>query len=214
MVTIEQKLSMFNKLLKRSMDDNFAAEIEYLRKDYSKKLQQTKSDVDKQAKNIEDKAYKRAEKEKAKILNQSAVTQRMEYMSAKEELFSAMLENLKSRIDEFIQSEEYKDYLISLAKQLSDSEKASEHLSILMTAEDYKQYGEDVKLALMDLFKGEPNIKTADAHMIGGLILMNSESNIRIDLSIRTLLEESKPAMMQIFFQELSPVQNEEQQVR
>lgn len=214
MVTIEQKLSMFNKLLKRSMDDNFAAEIEFLRKDYSKKLQQSKSDADKEAKNIEENAYKRAEKEKAKILNQSAIAQRTEYMSAKEELFSAMLENLKSRIGEFIRSKEYKDYLISLAKQLSDSEKPSEHISILMTAADIKQYGEDVKLALTDLFKGAPNIKAANAHMIGGLILMNSESDIRIDLSIKTLLEEGKPAMMQILFQELSPVQNEEQQVK
>ena len=87
MVTIEQKLSMFNKLLKRSMDDNFAAEIEFLRKDYSKKLQQSKSDADKEAKNIEENAYKRAEKEKAKILNQSAIAQRTEYMSAKKEMF-------------------------------------------------------------------------------------------------------------------------------
>ena len=211
MVTIEQKLSMFNKLLQRSMDDNFTAEMEYLRGDYSKKLQQGKSAVDKEVKNIEKKAYQRAEKEKAEILNKSTIKQRMDYMSVKEELFSVVLTHFRNRIDEFIQSEQYKAYLISLAKQLKDFEKSSNNIAIFMTQTDFKQYGEDIKHVFPDIFKGGSKIEFADDKIIGGLILINPEANTRIDLSIKTLLEESKPAMMQTFFQALSPVQNEEQ---
>lgn len=213
MVTIEQKLSMFNKLLQRSMDDNFAAEIEYLRKDHSTKRQQVKSDIDREVKSIEEKAYKRAEKEKTKIFNQASVAQRMEYMSAKEELFSIMLEKLKFRVNEFIQSKDYKSYLIFLAKQLAHSERASESISIFMTRQDVEKYGNDVKLVLRDLCKGSPNIEIGDDTMIGGLVFMNSDFNIRVDLSIKTLLDESKSMMMQTFFQALLPGQNEEEQV-
>ena len=60
MVTIEQKLSVFNKLLQRSMDDDFAEEMERLREEYSNKLQQSNDAVDKEAAHIEEKALRKA----------------------------------------------------------------------------------------------------------------------------------------------------------
>ena len=205
MVTIEQKLSVFNKLLQRSMNENFAEEMEYLRREYSKKLQQNNSAVDKEVKHIEQKAFQRAEKAKTEILNKAAINQRKAYMSAKEEFFSLMLIHLRERIDSFIQSEEYKAYLISLAQQLENSEKDSKGIKVFVTQRDLKKYGKDIAAAMPKALANAQSIEVADDKIIGGLILTNAETDTRIDLSVSALLEENKSYMMQIFFQALSP---------
>lgn len=205
MVTIEQKLSVFNKLLQRSMDDDFAEEMERLREEYSNKLQQSNDAVDKEAAHIEEKALRKAGSIKAEALNKSAMNQKKAFMLAKEELFSLMLINLRKKVDEFVQSDAYEAYLVSLATQLAEAEKYPGRIKVSMTKEDFKKYGKKIAAVIPTILKDESDIEIADDKIIGGLILLNAASYTRIDLSIKTLLEENKAYMMQTFFRVLSP---------
>ncbi|HPF19106.1 MAG TPA: V-type ATP synthase subunit E family protein [Anaerovoracaceae bacterium] len=204
MVTIEQKLSVFSKLLERSMNEDFAAQMDALSKNCQKQLQQNKHAVDLEVKRIEKKASREARKERTEMLNSTAVNHRKTIMSAKEELFSIMLEHLRSKVDAFILTKEYKTYLISLAKQLDTSEKPSAGITVSMTRSDLERHGEEVKQAMPHILNEDRSIQVADENIIGGLILTDSKANTRIDLSVRALLEENKPIMMEMFFGALS----------
>lgn len=201
MVTIEQKLSVFNKLLQRSMEDGFTEEMKHLREEYSEKLRQSNESADKEAKHIEERATRKARNMKAEALNKAAMNQRKAYMTAKEELFSIMLVHLRERVDAFIQSDEYEAYLLSLAKQLQEAENSPENIKIYATKEDCIKYGEKIATVMPSILKDGKNIDIAEDKIIGGLILLNVDSNTRTDLSIKTLLEENKAYMMQTFFQ-------------
>ena len=204
MVTIEQKLSVFSRLLERSMNEDFAAQMDALSKDCQKQLQQNKHTVDLEVKRIEKKASQEARKERTEILNSSAANYRKTIMSAKEELFSMLLEHLRSKVDAFILTKEYKAYLIFLAKQLDASEKPSSGITVSMTRSDLDRHGKDVKQAMPHILREDRSIQLADENIIGGLILEDFKANTRIDLSVRTLLEENKPIMMEMFFGALS----------
>jgi len=133
MVTIEQKLSMFTKLMQRSMNEGFTSEMAVLKKDYEKKLLENKVSVDKEVDIIIRKAQKKAEIEKSEILSKSDIIIKKEYMSAKEALFSTMLLHLKDKIDQFVQSKEYEGYLLSLIKNLEETKSFSNDVIIYMT---------------------------------------------------------------------------------
>jgi vacuolar-type H+-ATPase subunit E/Vma4 len=179
--------------------------MDILSKDCQKQLQQNKRAVDLEVKRIEKKASQEAGKERAKILNNSAANYRKSIMSAKEELFSIMLAHLRSKVDAFILTKEYKAYLIFLAKQLEASEKPSAGSAVSMTRSDLDRHGKDVKRAMPHILSGDHSIEVADDNIIGGLILEDFKANTRIDLSVRALLEENKPIMMEMFFGALSP---------
>jgi vacuolar-type H+-ATPase subunit E/Vma4 len=115
-----------------------------------------------------------------------------------------LLEHLRSKVDAFILTKEYKAYLIFLAKQLDASEKPSSGITVSMTRSDLDRHGKDVKQAMPHILREDRSIQLADENIIGGLILEDFKANTRIDLSVRTLLEENKPIMMEMFFDALS----------
>ncbi len=201
MVTIEQKLSMFSKLLQRSMNENIAIEMEILKKDYEKKFLESKTAVDKEVQEIQKRAMKKAEGEKVEILSESALVLKKEYMATKAELFSLMLLHLQGEIEQFIQSEKYEAYLLMSVKKLEKANSFSDDVEIYMTKSDNAKYAEHIVMALPAAARDKVTFKIAEDKIIGGIILLNLIANTRIDLSIHSLLEEYNLYMVQTFFQ-------------
>jgi len=201
MVTIEQKLSMFSKLLHRSMTEKFTEEMEQLKKEYEVKIQKNKDAVDKEAENILSGMLKKAEAEKIELTSITRIGMKREYMSVKEKYFTVLMDHLKAEIEKFIQSEKYGDYLFSLAKELEKTEQFSDRLIIYMTARDHETYAEAIKQELLKSSQRDLYFKIADDNMIGGFTAEDPVSHIRINFSISALLEDNKPYMMQVLFQ-------------
>ncbi len=69
MITIEEKLKLFYKLLNQSTDVRLAEDLKEMESSYESKLDKLKSDVDKEAKEIEEKAVNRAEVKRAESIS-------------------------------------------------------------------------------------------------------------------------------------------------
>lgn len=211
MVTIEQKLSMFSKLLHRSMNEQFTAEMEKLRSEYSVKLRKSKDETDREAEEIIRKALKRAEAEKTEISSRMRMNIKKNQMAVKEKLFGMMTDRLAGRVNSFVLSGEYGPYMASLAEKLAQICRPGGSLVIYMTGRDIENYGELLKRALIGPGRKEPMntpaFKEADEGIIGGFIAVDEESGIRMDFSIRTLLEDNRLYMMQTLFQALETEQ-------
>lgn len=203
MVTIEQKLSMFSKLLHRTMNDKFTEEIEKLRSEYAVKLQKNKEEADREAEEILRKSAKRAEAEKTEISSRIRINMKKEQMAVREKLFSTMTSHLMDRIAGFIRSEEYGGYIAAMAKKLAEADQSKGLMVIYMTEKDIEKFGELLKKEFCSPHPKELVLKAAGDSIIGGFIAVDTESDIRMDFSIKTLLEDNQPYMMQTLFQAL-----------
>ncbi len=201
MVTIEQKLSLFSKLLHRSMSDKFTEEMEILKREYEGKIQKNKAAVDKEAEDILSKSRKRAEAEKTELNSKIKVGMKKEYMHVKEKHFAVLMEHLKAEIEYFIQSDKYWEYISSLVKKMEESGHFSNSLIINMTKRDQEKYTDDIKRELSKSQQKDLSFKMADDNIVGGFIAEDPISNIRMDFSIEALLEDNKIFMMQTLFQ-------------
>lgn len=201
MVTIEQKLSLFSNLLHRTMDDNFKLEMEELRKEYEIKMQKNKEAVHKEAESIINAAKKKAEAERTELISRNRVELKKEYMFLKEKYFSVLMDRIKKELEVFADSEDYPAYMEKLAGRLRTLDIASKGLEISLAGRDCDKYAGVLRQALSGMDTTQIIFRQAKEDIIGGFIAEDQENDMRIDMSLKALLEDNKAFIMQTFFQ-------------
>ncbi|WP_312698800.1 V-type ATP synthase subunit E [Sedimentibacter sp.] len=204
MITIEDKIKLFYKLLTQSMDIHLTEDLKDIEDNYKYKLERLKSVVDKEAKDIEEKTAQRVEVRRAESISKSKVIIKKDIMALKEKYYVIFMNKFNSKLAEFVQSEEYKSYLSNIISIVVTEIKGYEDCNLLvyMSKEDIDKYGDFVKaeinkaISLNVSFKPNPDI-------IGGLIAEIKEKNIKIDSSIDAVVEDNKMYIMQTIFETL-----------
>lgn len=206
MVTIEQKLLLFSKLLHQSMDKNFAEELEELEKQYRYKLQKNKENVDKEVENILGNARKKVETGNAEFISKSKMNIKKQSMAVKEKYFEILMDHFNGMLKEFVKSESYKQYLLGLFVNLDEEMNKNENDSVIvyLTETDNDKYGLLIKRAI-ELKYNYENItfKEINESIIGGIVVEFPEKSLRINMTIEAVLEENQPYIMQTLFEAL-----------
>lgn len=201
MVTIEQKLSLFSKLLNRSMDDKFKEGMEKLKKEYEEKLRKNREAVYKEAEDIINRSAKKAEAEKIEMINKIRISSKKEYMDVKEKHLSLFMDHLKEEIENFIQSEKYGGYLVTQVDRMIGTKELKDSFVLYMTRRDYDKYSDNIRQELTKSGRKDCSFKIADDSIIGGFIAEEAAGRIRLNYSIKALLEDNMSYIMQTLFQ-------------
>ena len=204
MITIEEKIKLFYKLLNQSMDIHLAEDLKEMEDTYKFKLEKLKNNVDKEAKEIEEKALKRAEIKRAESISKSKVIIKKDIMALKEKYYYTFMDKFKLALKEFVNSNEYKTYLSNIISKLSDDIKGygNSDVVIYVTNKDKEKYSDFIKLELNKKISNNIIFKTTE-NFIGGLVAEFTEKNIKIDMSIDAVLEDNKTYIMQTIFETL-----------
>ena len=201
MVTIEQKLSLFSKLLHRTMTEKFTEEMEALKKEYDEKICMSNEAVDREAAETVNKAVKKAEAERVELLSRARISMKRESMAVKDKYCGILMSHLKDEIEKFILSDRYEAYLINLVNELLGEKQLSDNLIIYMKSGDMAKYGDVVKQELLKNRKWNIAFSEIGDYIIGGLIAEDPVGHIRVNLSVEALLEDNRTYIMQVLFQ-------------
>ncbi|HCX62171.1 V-type ATP synthase subunit E [Sedimentibacter sp.] len=204
MVTMEEKIKLFYKLLNQSMDGKLKDELKDLEDIYESKAQKSMADTDKEVKEIEEKARKKAETRRAESLSKSKVIIKKDIMALKEKYYVIFMDKFNEKLVEFVQSKEYKSYLSNIISKIVAEIKSYENCDLLiyLSKNDIDKYSDFVKAEINKefnfniSFKPNPDIK-------GGLAAEIKEKNIKIDSSINAVVEDNKMYIMQTIFEAL-----------
>jgi len=201
MVTIEEKLMLFSKLLNQSMNQKYEEELHKLEKDIQLKIQNAKEKVDREAEEIIERAQRKAESKYAECLSKSKLVINKEIMALKEKYFQIFMDNLKTNLHGFVQSKEYKTYLDKNINRLKSQLKNHENSEVILclSTKDFNKYGDYIKKEIEKNHR--VSLKTTD--IIGGFIALIPSENIKYDLSLESILEDNKTFIMQTLFDAL-----------
>lgn len=199
MVTIEQKLLLFSKLLNQSMNHTFDEELKKLEKQYDEKIQKNKEEIDLEVEEIIEKAKKNYEIKKNQNTSKSKVILKKEKMLLKEKYYNLFIDKLKTKLNLFVKSKEYENYLSNIIMNLNDELFSNYKVTIHLTKFDYDKYGEYIREKVKKRFNSDCSFSFLGT-IIGGLIIENTEKNFRVDMSIDSILEENKFYIMQTLF--------------
>jgi len=204
MITIEDKIKLFYKLLNQSMDIHMAEDLKELEATYEVKVEKSKNNVDKEAKDIEERASKRAEIKRAESISKSKVIIKKDIMALKEKYYYIFMDKFRNTLKEFIASNEYKSYLSKIISRLSEDIKsyANNDIVVYVTNRDKEKYGDFIKDEISKNNSGNIIFKTTE-DIMGGVIVEITEKNIKLDRSVDVILEDNKTYIMQTIFETL-----------
>lgn len=204
MITIEDKIKLFYKLINQSMDIHFAEDLKELNNSYEFKIERLKSNVDKEAKEVEEKAVKRAEIKRAESISKSKVIIKKDIMALKEKYYYIFMDKFINEIKEFVNSNEYKTYLSKIISKLSKAINiyGNSDVVVYITNKDNEKYSDFIK---SEINKNNSNnvIFKITEDILGGIIAEFAEKNVKIDMSMDAVLEENKTYIMQTIFETL-----------
>lgn len=205
MVTIEQKLLLFSKLIGRSLDKSLNEELKDIEKQYDLKIKKNIDEANQMAKSIEERAAKKAEMKRNESTSRSMVIIKREIIVLKEKYYYIFMDKFKSRLSEFVASEDYKTYLHSLISNLNNliNGYESSDLVIFLRESDIQNYSNFIKTELTKNMNCK-NVEFRNTNdIIGGMIAVIPDKNIKMDLSIDSVLEDNKTYIMQTIFEAL-----------
>lgn len=205
MVTIEQKLLLFSKLINKSMDKSLNEALKEMEKQYDLKIKKNIDETNKLAMSIEERAAKKAEMKRTESLSRSKVIIKREIIILKEKYYYIFMEKFKNRLSEFVVSEEYKTYLYSLISNIENllNNYDASDLVIYLSEKDKQKYSDFIKTELSNNINCKNVEFKSTNDIIGGLIAIVSDKNIKMDLSIDAVLEDNKTYIMQTIFEAL-----------
>lgn len=208
MVTIEQKLSLFSKLLQQDIKTEIGEKIEAMEKEYDEIMSEHKRKVDKTAEDIIEHARKKGEMKRLELISKAKMQTKKESMVAKEKYIGVFIEHLKERIVSFKSTPKYKDYLKHIISTLDNLNSYETDFIVYMTTEDKEMYGEYVLDTIVQggISKDRLRLAVKEESMIGGIILDSPEKNLRIDLSISTVIEDHKDEIVEGIFNAIGEV--------
>ena len=199
MVTIEQKLTLFSKLLNQDIKEEMDKKFNALEEEYQRRIAENKFLVDKEAAEIIEQARRRAELKRVELISKGKLASKKEMMLVKEELIARFMTALENKIKDFTKTEEYKLYLSKKFQELKSLKGSKNHLEVYLMSSDYEMHQNFIKEGLVKIGLKEDKLSfnLSDQDMLGGFIIEDPVLRIRIDESIRTLIQDKKDEMIE-----------------
>lgn len=187
MATIEERYKMIEASVMREAQekaDTLTKQKESFRKNALAKaedevLREMYSRIQDEISDIRGDATRTVSREEAKY--------RQNLLLRREEITRAVFQQVRTRLIAYARTEEYKDFMLQLAKEMSGKYPLDNSV-VLIRADDYHMAAEMDKI-----FHGKCRILADDAIRIGGIKLMNQSVGIFVDETLDGRLEDQKP---------------------
>lgn len=212
MVTIEQKLTLFSKLLNQGIKEEMDEKFTQLENEYEKRIAENKFQTDKEAKEIIEQSRKRAEVKKVELISKGKLYSKKELMQAKQEMISRFMKALDEKVLAYTSTNDYIDYLKQIINRLEPSDLGKGSLLIYLTQNDYDCNQALVKELLLKKGMNEADLsfEITKENILGGLIVVCPEYSTRMNLSIRNVIEDYKEQIVEKISRAIGEVGTEE----
>jgi V/A-type H+-transporting ATPase subunit E len=136
----------------------------------------------------------KAEAEKRKIVSVTEVEMRNRLLQTKEDLVDAAFEKAFSKLENFVETDDYRDYLFkiiqSAAKRIGQKD-----LAIQVNAKDKDWLTPDVLKSLSKKLHCELKLSEKTGNYLGGCIIQTGDGKIILDVTLDNRLQELKPVL-------------------
>lgn len=185
MVTIEDKINLFSKIIYDEVDEKINFQLDKLKKVEAETMEKEEKDIEKYKNKNTQHINKKSDSKYEKAILELRIREQQELLSLKENMIDEILYSLKKRLVDFTNSDEYVDYI---KKYLDNTLKSIENNegSIVYFNEKDKEIFKKI------INKKDVEISDETKDIIGGYILQDKNNKFRIDCSLDENVKECK----------------------
>lgn len=193
MITIDDKLETFYKLVFKEEEAKSKKILEELEKNNKKVIEEKRIELEEKKQETIKRKKNLGEIQKNEMVSKATQDNRRKILSKSEELLEDVIESLKERSEEFTKSKDYQNYILGkIEKLIKDLEE--KEIIISLTDKD------KVKLQESIIKMGKENNKSilfneAKKDIIGGFILSDQKKTYNLDNSFKTIIEQNRYAI-------------------
>ena len=190
MITIEDKLDIFYKLVFKNEEENAKLKLEDLEKQHKKILEDKVRELEKIEKENIERRKSLAETLKNEMISKAVGENKHKVLIKREEFLKDRISSIQMKAQEFTHSVEYKKYMINkVTNVLSDLNEND--IIIKLNEEDEKKLNKDLtEIAIKNNKNLSFDLLSMDA--IGGFIIMDKAKTYNLDNSFKSIIEENK----------------------
>lgn len=188
MTTIEDKMKLFSKIVFNKIDEEIKEQYLLFENEREEKLKKEQEKIKYKRENAIKDIERKSNIYKKEMVSKVKIKSQQEILDLKEGMIENILEELKLRLTNYADTEEYKNYLYNQIN-LIYSEFSHNSLVLYLNKKDMKVYGSEIKSLY---FNTDLEVRQMDLDIIGGFILEDKEKRFRIDNSFIRKIHDSK----------------------
>ena len=190
--SIEDKISLFTKVIVERIELNFQQKKKKLVKYYESQRSTIIKDNEKRKKEVIASATKDAITKKQQMILRSRSAMHLEVLKKKQEFIERIMEEVKKKTSTFTATVEYIEFLKEAIKQVLSRFSDDQFVNFSFSSDDIKN-NQKVILSTIKSFRDEDTYKIeADNSLIGGVFVKSGDGRLEIDFTVNNIMEDSK----------------------
>ncbi len=190
--SIEDKISLFTKVIVERIELDFQQKNKKLVKYYDSQRSTIIKDNEKRKKEAIASATKDAITKKQQMILRSRSTTHLEVLKKKQEFIERIIEEVKKKTRTFTITVEYIEFLKEAIKQVLSRFSGNQFVNFSFSSDDIKN-NQKVILSTIKSFRDEDTYKIeADNSLIGGVFVKSGDGRLEIDFTVNNIMEDSK----------------------
>lgn len=190
--SIEDKISLFTKVIVERIELDFQQKKKKLVKYYESQRSSIVEDNEKRKKEAIASATKDAITKKQQMILRSRSTMHLEILKKKQEFIERIMKEVKKKIRTFTSTAEYMEFLKEAIKQVLSRFSDDQFVNFSFSSDDIKN-NQKVILSTIKSFRDEDTYKIeADNNLIGGVFVKSGDGRLEIDFTVTNIMEDSK----------------------
>ncbi|GIM27460.1 hypothetical protein CPJCM30710_01260 [Clostridium polyendosporum] len=207
MTTIDDKLSLFSKIIYEKLD----AEIENSILEFEKKKNEKLNVQYKKIAVLREEVLKDIEKKgrfkRNEIVSNEKLKFKKENMLLRKQLIKEVVIEVYKKIDQFTKSPQYKDYLLKSIEEILDKVKQGSY-ELMLTKQDIEKYKDEIIDILKRFHDVRVKLSYSNEDMLGGMLLIDEDKSFVLDNTLNSKIHDNKELIgkrvMELFTQEVN----------
>lgn len=194
MITIEDKLNVFRKLVLEKVQNEQQERLNEIYTENHEEMKTYQLKIEKERKEIVGKWIKKGKIEKKKIISKANLEKKKRNLNKKQEFIEKLVKSLKKEAFDFTTKKEYEELFQRILEDILIDLKDKECVTLYVMEKDLEKYK---KLILSEGKKygfSESNLEILPSKedMIGGIVGISKDMTLRIDSSMITMIEDHR----------------------
>jgi len=190
--SLEDKISLFTKVIVERIELDFQQKNKKLVKYYESQQSTIIKDNEKRKKEAIASATKDAITKKQQMILRARSTMHLEVLKKKQEFIERIIEEVKKKTRTFTSTVEYIEFLKEAIKQVLSRFSDNQFVNFSFSSDDIKN-NQKVILSTIKSFRDEDTYKIeADNSLMGGVFVKSGDGRLEIDFTVNNIMEDSK----------------------
>jgi len=190
--TIEDKISLFTKVIIEKIELDFQQKNTKLVKYYERRKSAIIKDNEERKKVVITRITKDVKTKKQQMILKAKSKMHLKVLKKKQEFIERIVEEIKKKTKTFIDTAEYIEFLKEAIKQVLSRFSKDQFVNFNFSRDDLRT-NQKIILTTIKSFRDEDTYKIeADNSLIGGVFVKSENGRLEIDFTINSIMEDSK----------------------